>query len=1071
MDIMTEAERFQAFATKNIVDGRDDILWGIEIDLLRAVEIIEYARGLDSIDIEVIDHHPVGHLIVNHLRMLWDERAADKLERQWVRVVRKVARRAAYADASEIQAAARKDGTVNYRFDTAMSCPGLMYEILQYEGVELREPVVLNLLNRLPVKVDEKGRETSEQYQIPLSEGENFAQCGYQLYQGKTLWNSNIRRLWDIMERCLPTAIDRGSYHRRLRAPLIPGGYLPALRCRIQQLRVNGRSLEADGSGWYDPEHPDMQPLVAEYGPVVFQFTAIQPETGHLMKGILYPNEQMNCGHREEHRSPIQFDHLQVKGAKKAAHKGLAKTDPIGALNGIFMLDGVHVGIMKAKTTIGRVSGCFETLENIGPNPAHYSKGESNPQYRRDKLRVLSLVSGLTAESVDELGELGPGGLLGRATRDDPHLRRLAEFITLANLQGAGINPLSIPILAAKLNESLSRRMWTPANGAGIVGKYPIVVIDAGLKPGTCVVSGLKPGTTIACWRFPTILAQGLLTLRVVRSQDHHCVNNKITPNCIFMNPHDIITCQQGDDDGDEVGISTDPRVIELFQHKLDRNIFHIEPSSEKLKWMASDREGQKYLRVDPMGPVGKITIMRAALLAVGAYDMARAFSVLIQEAIDSQKNQVRMTSPYKAADLRNWYVDEAGEYHIHFQDPKTGEWLTNNWQSEAVGEFDMDIISEAYESAIKATGCIKVIRSENGGTKIVAGWPLGWRNQAKRVEFEDGKTGEVRIRKAIPLDNWKSWREKQDGEFSNLVHLAHDMAMERWELWHESFQPSEEIPTREVLHQILARLGSPLQPLNISWGDYAKDLRKRAGIEEYGAAMKKARSAATTTDGNINGPVDEQARLARIDNNRANLELQLSQLNAQELLTIWDKELTDCWWYSERARGGRVYCTNRNDIPQGVKSYQANKPNYAFMAVCSSHSAIMRVLGMEASEACGWFTEERLTKYVRWCRAQPDPFHALSVMVRNNTGHEREVHDENGEHVHLAECTECCNRLQTALVRSIRSDKTAKEQAETKKLVSCMNREMQHEVVVGMAVPPEPGIQTQEVLLDDPWS
>lgn len=1074
-------ERFNAFVTRNILAKRDDILWAIEVDMFLWSGVMDYARLLpDDFNAEDLNNDAVGRHILSYYKEEWAKKELEKLQVRIDKEVAKTERRATYQDASELLVRATNAGTCSLRFETAMACAGLMAEILVYKGVAPDQPVVLNLLNRLPKVKDERGRDTSQQHQLPESEADNFNQCGYELYQLKTLWNSSIPELWDIMETCLPMAIDRGSYHRRLRAPLIPGGFMPEMRVRFGTCHVNGRSMKADGSGWYDPDHPEFASLVAQYGKVAFQFTAVNPETGHFAKGILYPMEGMNCGARADKVTSIMLDHLQVKGVKKKEHKGL---NALGSND--MVLDGMFIGIMKAKTSMGHVSGCFETLENISVVPEHYEGGKDNPQYSQDLIRVKALVAQLTREFVDGVGEMGPGGLLGRATRDDPHLRRLAEFIAMGNQLGAGINPLSIPLLASKLRESLSRRMWAPANGAGITGRYPMVIIDDTVKPGTCVINGYKSGTELACWRFPTILPQALLVLKVVGGKEHHRVDDKVVPNVIYMNPHDITTCQQGDDDGDEVGISTDPRVIELFKHKLDNRIYHIEPSSEKLPHLASEEQGRAYLRKDPMGPVGKITIMRAGLLACGRNEMALAFSVLVQEAIDSQKNLVRMTSPYKAAKLENWYCDRAGEYHIHYQcngttrclcaerqgdecPNKNKGFLTDNWLSDRAGEFDMDVVQECYDNELMAAGCVRVVKGPNG-PKTVPGWPLGWRTQARVEEYEDGSTREVRIRKAVALDNWKSWREKQDGNFNNLVHLAHDVAMLRWRQWHESFKPSETLPAKQVLYRVLSNVGSPLRPLNITWQQYFNDLRKRSGLEAYGGAMKKARAAQESNS----SASDEQARLARIDQARADLELALSALTAQELLTIWEMELTETWWYSDRSRGGRVYVTNRDDIPQGERSWKANKPNYAFMAVTSKHSAIMRDLGMEATAACSWLNDEqKLTKYIAWCRKQANPFDAMGQLIMANKGHHQEVHDDNGEHIHLADCPECMERLKTALVRSIRRDKTAKEQAATKELVNRMNTRMPHESLPELLSDDEDAqYDNWEDMADDPWA
>ena len=143
----TDRDRHLAFAKNHIIRNREDILWGIMVGFDLAPSVRDYATSLgDDFEVEALEHDPMGKLILNHVSDLWEQRRADRLEAKWAKEVRRVARRAAYADASEIKASVRKDGSVRFSFDTAMACMGLMAEILNYEGVSHKEPVVPNLL-------------------------------------------------------------------------------------------------------------------------------------------------------------------------------------------------------------------------------------------------------------------------------------------------------------------------------------------------------------------------------------------------------------------------------------------------------------------------------------------------------------------------------------------------------------------------------------------------------------------------------------------------------------------------------------------------------------------------------------------------------------------------------------------------------------------------------------------------------------------------------------------------------------------------------------------------------------
>ena len=340
---------------------------------------------------------------------------------------------------------------------------------------------------------------------------------------------------------------------------------------------------------------------------------------------------------------------------------------------------------------------------------------------------------------------------------------------------------------------------------------------------------------------------------------------------------------------------------------------------------------------------------------------------------------------------------------------------------------------------------CIRDRVKRDGEEVVKAGWPLGWRTQ---VSVTNDQKINLNGKKTIALNNWLTAGEKQDGDARNLVHFCHDLTRKLWHQNMDKFTSSQDIPAKDVLKKVLLSQGASVSMVKTTIAEYygKGGLREKAGLAQYAKQMKAAMGSEYT------GSLDAQSRMAAIDAAKSALELQMADLSAQELYTIWNAELTPTEWY--KGTKGRNYCP-AGEAPAGEKSYVANKPHYAFMVVSSKHSAIMRMLGMEASEACSWAmdkcdhqqyqTSTRIDAFIGWCRRQPDSFKALTTVIHSNKSHGEQCHDENGNPVQLADCSECCEKLETALVRAIRSDKTADEEQFVKGMVSKLNR-MTHE-------------------------
>jgi len=270
---------------------------------------------------------------------------------------------------------------------------------------------------------------------------------------------------------------------------------------------------------------------------------------------------------------------------------------------------------------------------------------------------------------------------------------------------------------------------------------------------------------------------------------------------------------------------------------------------------------------------------------------------------------------------------------------------------------------------------------------------------------------------------------------------------MVQWNNWRAKFMPSSTIPTKDVLGKVLHQLGHQLATPTISWEEYL-NLRKKAGLIQYGKSMQTVMSEKTDND-----KESAQRRLANIDLAKAALDEQLSNLNAQELYTIWCMELTDTWFYTLKRNGrtyGRKYVTSLDDVPAGERAFQINRPNHAFNAMTGKHSAIMRLLGFTQTEGCNWMEDtSRLNRFVGWCRKQENPYLALTTLIRGNKGHSDAIVDENGEGIPLGCCPDCVNKLTTKLVRSIREDKNATEEESAKSLIVAL-RDSKHEPLEG---------------------
>jgi hypothetical protein len=819
-----------------------------------------------------------------------------------------------------------------------------------------------------------------------------------------------------------------------------------------------------DGSGRYHPDCPQLAELVARYGCVPMQVRAVDAKDGVFAKGILIPDMRA----LDDKGNPtVIMSWAQIKGRFKSLAGERKKQDGR-------TVKRMHLGILRVWDRKRFMTGCFELLENIGATPR---PGESRADLLARKGQINEDLNSMVDETMDDLGKDGINGLLASIAKDDKMLSLVVKLIAKAASRGIIIDPMSIDRVRQAMDQKLQRRLWGIAQGAGIDGRQLVIVIDGGLARGKVVCTHYKTGSELAVWRFPLVLAQGLQTHKVVAPRPHHLLKNgEGVDQTIFMNPEDVLD-MQGDDDGDIVASTTDKRVIRLFREKIDNRRYAIEPQGEKLQMAADSEEGLKYLRSTPMGPVGLMTMNRAKLLAVGDQMGALAMSVLVQESIDKAKRKVRWSDWEKATHIENWREVD-GMWRLHYEgstnylDNRPEEGRTSLSSGILSGPVHDDLPVEQVAKWIKERlaryGCHTGKGSGGVGIKEMEDGvyidmpeggqsPIGWRIQYGTEERQDGSLELVRLNKRIQPTHWTLASEQQKGYMGgNLVHRAHDRAWSKWQEISGEFgdlgtdthyvDPEMQSSISNLLIRLLREEGATAERPAMSWFQYM-DCRAAAGITEFSEAMKKALAQdSSDPDGS-----DNSDRFSEINAAYELLRQRMQQYSEMEglqgLVDIWCMETTPMYRYTYA--GESQYTTDREEIPEGAKWARVNNPNHAINAVCWPGSPVLKLLGIEGEDVCGFLTADRLKKVIETVTVQDDAFKALAGLIWQT---DRESVHQKVTRIPVWDCQHCKDTLQTALVRYFRAAKRRTEKAFLGRIVGELNGKGNTELGVGDA-------------------
>ena len=831
-----------------------------------------------------------------------------------------------------------QDPIRRWTFNTDLRSAGLMRLAVRHKYGEQATPVCVSVVNALPLDDESK-----RQLDILPSTMDDMNCKGLAISAGSLAWNLNSPG-WTWGTQIFPNAIDFAGYNHGLNAPLLPHGFLPEIQITLKAILhpETGEDLETDGSGLYHPDTPELQPFIGLYGLVPFQFRYIN-DKGLFTKGVLFPSE-----HSVDKKggAVITCDWIQVKGRwnKHFADGKWTKWASIQRQNRVEARATGYLGIIGVWNKPGWLTACFELIENIIDN---------------EQMKAILFDSVLAGYK--NLRRGGIDGLFAQVSRDDDRMKVLNQFLLAIKLEGLQVEPTQIQMVRAAIEEKLGRILWDIANGAAI--KFPRYVcrMDKTIPRGYISVSGIQYNVDVACFRFPLVLAQGATTLNNIKPQPHLMCRGEVIPFQAAFNPLDLVTRMQGDDDGDIAGISPNPAMVELFNNLNDNRVYHIEPEGE-LKWIPIySAQGLKYIQEDRRGDVGRTTIYRSRLLAIGDLMGGNGLSIGIQENIDCAKKFIVWSDVIAAMDVGNWTMD--GQEELHFD---------MRFTSEQVGPDNLFPL-KLVQSVVKAR--CKFI----GGTspKNV----LGWKWDGKKIDPKEWCTTFART-------GWNG---------GNLVHKVHDFAHDEWRKFEKEFKiDAEEMHLEDILPLLLRRKGIDIEIPELTWREYSKTIRTNSGLNAFGQTLKKARSK----------NIKPERKFEIIDQATATLHTQLRTCTMQDIATIWVME-----------------CTLGNT-------------NNAFRVVTWVGSPVLELLGIDHEVGCQFLTPVGIKKAVEICLRSDQPYTELARNVHSATKH---THYTDGA-VHLWECPECTETLQTALVRTIREQKRRKEHDFIKSMTTQLN-------------------------------
>lgn len=842
-----------------------------------------------------------------------------------------------------------------WRYDADLRCGGLMKRIIQARFGDLKIPIALPIVN---LSHDGDGNSTS----ITDRVWAELEAQGWIITRKKLAWYMNSPA-WKMIQKAFPTDVDGCAYTRRLNAPVFPGGFILDTPVRCKKITVelgakkygdmvtirdeNTTVIDAgkDGSGYIHPDHEIFQQMDRPNKAFTIQFTFIN-EDGWVAKGILVPSTNDTLINGEP---GIVLDWLQIKGKFKAFAKERRKRNEQQILTG-------SIGVIGICDTDGTIKWGFEQLEKFKNNET-----------------TQKIIQGRVDQTLDEIKtEEGNKWLIKQATTGSQTTKAIIKLIYKLQELGEDIHPLQFPTIRRRVQEhTLPRFLHLLTTGACIESPRLHAVIDNSIPVGHCVINDrrFKPGEEVVTFRYPTTLAQGIRTLKIIKPNNSQRDCWEYRKQLIFMNSKDLVNRLQGDDDWDPIAVDNSPDLVELAKHTIDHRVFLVEPKGKKIHNPINSPEGRKYMKESPAGPVGLFTNILSRLLEAGDLEGAIAMAMMVQEAVDRIKRNIEWSDYTLATDISNWEEVEPNVFKFNHKLPE--EYLDAN------GDVDTDKLWDWVNHRLT-----HVVGLTNQTIKKL----LNWYPEARNRKFlhEMVTTG------------------FNQGE-GNLVTFCNDYAV--GEFYRRRIQDhlgllAPDARIKDIIPRILKKRYPDIEPRVFSWEEYVHNLRSRAGINQFGNNNKnnysENRNPKNLPDNERTDAVEQhqERRTKKSQISKSEFHSKLKSLTPQDYADIWVNECT----------------------------HQQGNLNHAIKVVSWEQSPVMQILGLSKPLQCEFLNDTIIERVINKCTQAEDPFDKLTEIILGSKTHE--------EHTEVpgAECKTCIEELTEELVRTLRKNQVAQE-------------------------------------------
>jgi hypothetical protein len=716
----------------------------------------------------------------------------------------------------------------------------------------------------------------------------------------------------------------------------------------------------------------------------------------------------------------IRFRALPVADINQV--KGMAKSTVKAQIAQLPVYPG-YIGALRVQGPTSKMGFCFEALQWLQADLSSEEVGDCP---------VKTAIDFYQRKLVSELKEEGLAGLAQKAALQDEGIDTILQVLEVLNSQRPEGSPQiswqSIPTIRSRINSALEKTLYWGGEGGAIEAPQIVYQLSNQVPKGHVICTRFKPGTEVMTFRFPMSSPSALCVLTVLDPADfpqfHTSIDpdsdGEIPPGRCIMNPADLTSAMQGDDDGDTGGITSCPLIIAACKQKWENRVFSVEvigttklkeplwsvrPFTPTIVWEdgretagVEQAPGMLLAARDRRGAVGLATRMQQWAEAMrfqnGVYNEEAAelcvlMAWLIQAEIDMEKKttlQLKFSEAW-AAGLSNCCTEKDGVWSIH----------PNFIEGEGSG---IDACMQLVKDFMIRSGCMSTYEDRNGITRVSAGNPIGWYSKNKRVDIDSNNwcgaqywpEGELHI------DSTLHWSFRNMERHFNTIRA--DLDMEN--------TPQETVSLRRLMYEALIVKGHNIVPLT----DY--------NDEAYSRMQRRTKSESVRKElGKAQASVGENAVQDRIQQVLANQQEHLKTLSLQELADAWALE---CWYFEAYSKLAND--TEDSDERKSAGRRSESALNAASRLVAFAESPLAIAIGINTNQ-CDWVAPrlrhmmdtvwhidetQQAQNYTRWVETY---------------GHLHATHaGPNGEAVHFLKCTHCTEKAQNSLVRKTREHK-----------------------------------------------